>query len=88
MLQHNFVQRFGLFCVLPAFLLPGGCQTTATAWTKKISLHKTTLPTECSGWEKMLIKSRTRYDLARYDPQLLMNIDAHNLRGRNLGCWK
>jgi len=87
MLHRNFVQRFGLFCLPPVLLLLSGCQT-ATGWAEKINLHKTTLPTECKGWEKMTLKNRSRYDLARYDPQLLMNIDAHNLRGRNLGCWK
>lgn len=45
------------------------------------------MPSSCKGWEKIEIKNRTRYYLAQQDQRLLINIDAHNLRGRNLGCW-
>lgn len=69
-------------------LFLGGCLSRATDWAEKVTLQDVKLPTECGGWEKLELKNRTRYYLMREDQRLLVNIDAHNLRGRNLGCWK
>ncbi|AAL51253.1 MULTISPECIES: hypothetical protein [Brucella] len=63
-----------------------GC--TATAWTEKVSINTAPLPKECAGWEKIDLKQRTTMVLLREDPKLVVNIDAHNLKGRNLGCWQ
>lgn len=64
-----------------------GCTTKAVDLTKKITTQHVQMPTSCDGWEKIELKNRTRYYLAKHDQRLLINIDAHNLRGRNLGCW-
>jgi|GEM_PF-457456 len=74
--------------ILPGMLLPGGCTGRITMWAKKVTLQDIEMPTQCAGWEKLELKKRTRYYLVREDQRLLVNIDAHNLRGRNLGCWK
>ncbi len=63
-----------------------GC--TATAWTEKVKIDTTPMPTECSGWQKIDLKSRTMLTLLRSDPRLVTDIDAHNLKGRDLGCWQ
>lgn len=73
-------------CVLSFGVLATGCQ--ATAWTEKISIEQKNLPQECAGWEEIDIRTRTTYVLMREDPKLAMAIDAHNLKGRNLGCWQ
>ncbi|WP_297322430.1 hypothetical protein [uncultured Bartonella sp.] len=72
---------------LPCILLVSGCATQATAWTEKITTQKVELPTECVGWQKINVKNRTRYFMMKEDQRALVDIDAHNLRGRNLGCW-
>jgi len=46
------------------------------------------MPTECAGWQKIDLKQRTTLVLLREDPRLVVDIDAHNLKGRNLGCWQ
>lgn len=74
--------------VLSGMFFLGGCVSYATAWAEKVTLQDVKMPTECSGWEKLEVRSRSRYYLMREDQRLLVNIDAHNLRGRNLGCWK
>jgi ABC-type uncharacterized transport system auxiliary subunit len=63
-----------------------GC--TATAWTEKVKIDSTPMPTECAGWQKIDLKQRTTMVLLRQDPKLVVDIDSHNLRGRNLGCWQ
>lgn len=72
---------------LPCFLVLTGCATEATAWTEKITTQKVELPTECVGWQKIDVKTRTRYFMMKEDQRALVDIDAHNLRGKNLGCW-
>lgn len=66
----------------------GGCLSRAPSWVEKVMLQDVKMPTQYSGWEKLDMKSRTRYVLVRDDQRLFVNIDAHNLRGRNLGFWK
>jgi len=63
-----------------------GC--TATAWTEKVKIDSTPMPTECAGWQKIELKQRTTMVLLRQDPKLVVDIDSHNLKGRNLGCWQ
>ncbi|YBV96088.1 hypothetical protein M1D80_21240 [Phyllobacteriaceae bacterium JZ32] len=71
---------------LPLLIGLSGC--TATAWSEKFSVETVELPKECAGWQKIDVKQRTTLALMRLDPRLLVDIDAHNLRGRNLGCWE
>jgi len=71
---------------LPLLISLSGC--TATAWSEKFAVETVELPKECAGWQKIDIKQRTTLALMRIDPHLLVDIDSHNLRGRNLGCWK
>lgn len=73
--------------VLPCMLVMAGCAAQATAWTEKITTQKVELPTECTGWEKIDVKARTRYYMMKEDQRALVDIDSHNLRGKNLGCW-
>jgi hypothetical protein len=46
------------------------------------------MPTECAGWQRIDLKQRTTMVLLREDARLVTDIDAHNLKGRNLGCWE
>jgi len=80
--------RLCAVAVLPVILFLGGCVSNPAAWTRKVTHQDVKMPTQCTGWEKQDIKGSTRYYLMRKDPRLLVDIDAHNLRGRNLGCWK
>lgn len=73
--------------LLPLMMTIAGCAAQATAWTEKITTQKVELPTECAGWEKIEIKTRSRYYMMKEDQRALVDIDAHNLRGKNLGCW-
>ena len=82
---NRFISAKTLF--LPCFLMLTGCATQATAWTEKITTQKVELPTECAGWQKINVKTRTRYYMMKDDQRALVDIDAHNLRGKNLGCW-
>ena len=61
---------------------------TATAWTEKVKIDSTPMPTECAGWQKIDLKQRATLVLLREDPRLVVDIDSHNLKGRNLGCWQ
>lgn len=65
-----------------------GCSSTATAWTEKARIESVELPVECAGWQKITIKQRTYINLMREDPRLIVEIDSHNLKGKNLGCWQ
>lgn len=76
-----------LLC-LPLLAVMAGCTSTATAWTEKVTIEKVELPKECAGWEKINLKQRAYYSLMRQDPGLIMEIDSHNLKGKNLGCWE
>jgi len=72
--------------VVPIVAALSGC--TATAWTEKVKIDSTPMPTECAGWQKIDLKQRTTLALLREDPRLVVEIDSHNLKGRNLGCWQ
>ncbi|WP_246431262.1 hypothetical protein [Paenochrobactrum gallinarii] len=63
-----------------------GC--SVNTYAEKITLDKTIMPTECAGWEKIDLKKRTSLFLMREDPRLIVEIDSHNLKGQNLGCWQ
>lgn len=64
-----------------------GC--TATAWSETVRIDsKPPMPTECAGWQRIDLKQRTTMILLREDARLVTDIDAHNLKGRNLGCWE
>ncbi|MGU3573961.1 hypothetical protein ACLBWZ_00375 [Brucellaceae bacterium C25G] len=63
-----------------------GC--SVNTYAEKITLDKTVMPSECTGWEKIEIRQRTSLFLMREDPRLMVEIDSHNLKGRNLGCWQ
>ncbi len=82
--EEGFVWRAAKIVPLVAAL--SGC--TATAWTEKVRIDSTPMPTECGGWQKINLKQRTTLVLLREDPRLVVDIDAHNLKGRNLGCWE
>lgn len=76
-----------LLC-LPLIALLAGCTGTATAWTEKVTIEQVELPKECAGWQKINLKQRAYYSLMRQDPALIMEINSHNLKGKNLGCWQ
>ncbi|WP_273726380.1 hypothetical protein [Brucella gallinifaecis] len=64
-----------------------GC--TATAWSETVRIDsKPPMPTECVGWQRIDLKQRTTMVLLREDARLVTDIDSHNLKGRNLGCWE
>ncbi|PWL19658.1 hypothetical protein DKP76_03720 [Falsochrobactrum shanghaiense] len=64
-----------------------GC--AAGAWSETVRIDsKPPMPTECAGWQKIDLKQRTAMFLLREDARLAVDIDAHNLKGRNLGCWE
>ncbi|WP_245419793.1 hypothetical protein [Phyllobacterium salinisoli] len=73
--------------ILTLPLLVGLSACTATAWSEKFAVETVILPKECAGWQKIDLKQRTILALMRSDPRLVVDIDSHNLRGRNLGCW-
>lgn len=77
---------WGVAMAVPLVSALSGC--TATAWTEKVKIDTTPLPTECAGWQKIDLKQRTTMVLLRQDPKLIVEIDSHNLKGRNLGCWQ
>ncbi len=87
MIKSRMVLNFRLLS-LPLLALMTGCTGTATAWTEKVTIEKVELPKECAGWQKINIKQRAYYALMRQDPALIMEIDSHNLKGKNLGCWE
>ncbi|PYE88917.1 hypothetical protein [Phyllobacterium leguminum] len=86
-MSAGHAKHLGL-AALPLLLGLAGCTGTATAWTEKFTVEKVELPRECAGWQKIDLKQRTTLALMRLDPRLVVDIDSHNLRGRNLGCWK
>ncbi|HWD14910.1 hypothetical protein P8H26_06690 [Pseudochrobactrum sp. sp1633] len=87
MFERRHVFNARLLC-LPLVALLAGCTGTATAWTEKVTIEKVELPKECAGWQKINFKQRAYYALMREDPALIMEIDSHNLKGKNLGCWE
>lgn len=72
----------------PMMAVLAGCTGTATAWTEKVTIEQVELPKECAGWQKINLKQRAYFTLMREDPGLIMEIDSHNLKGKNLGCWQ
>lgn len=74
--------------IMPGMLFLAGCTNRAAEWAEKVTVQRVQMPTECTGWEKLELKNRTRYYLMQNDPRLAVNIDSHNLRGRQLGCWE
>lgn len=85
--ERRQVLNFRLMC-LPLLAVMAGCSGTATAWTEKMTIEKVELPKECAGWQKINFKQRAYYALMREDPALIVDIDSHNLKGKNLGCWE
>lgn len=88
---NTFVRRQTLHSklfLLPVFGLLTACTSSATAWTEKVTIEQVELPKECVGWQKINLKQRGYYALLREDPALIMEIDSHNLKGKNLGCWQ
>lgn len=72
---------------VPLVAVLSGC--TATAWSETVKLDTAPpMPKECAGWQKIDLKQRTTLVLLREDPRLVVDIDSHNLKGRNLGCWQ
>ncbi|MCV9906025.1 MULTISPECIES: hypothetical protein [Ochrobactrum] len=64
-----------------------GC--TATAWSETVRIDSAPpMPKECAGWQRIDLKQRTTMVLLREDARLVTDIDSHNLKGRNLGCWE
>ncbi|MEJ5080116.1 MULTISPECIES: hypothetical protein [Brucella/Ochrobactrum group] len=64
-----------------------GC--TATTWSETVRIDsRPPMPTECAGWQRIDLKQRTTMILLREDARLVTDIDSHNLKGRNLGCWE
>jgi hypothetical protein len=87
MMKHRRSFNYKLLS-LPVLAILAGCSTTATAWTEKVTIEKVELPKECAGWQKINLKQRTYFGLMRQDPGLILDIDSHNLKGKNLGCWE
>ena len=85
--ERRLAFNFKLFC-MPLAAVLAGCTGTATAWTEKVTIEQVELPKECAGWQKINMKQRAYYMLMRDDPALIMEIDSHNLKGKNLGCWQ
>lgn len=79
---------FLVFAGLSAVGVLSGCSSTAEEWTEKARIESVELPAECAGWQKITIKQRTYIHLMREDPRLIVEIDSHNLKGKNLGCWQ
>jgi len=65
----------------------GGGMDNVSGWASKVAHPESRQPKDCAGWQKIELKGHTRYLLLQKDQKLVVNIDAHNLRGRNLGCW-
>ncbi|MFI3905215.1 hypothetical protein [Ochrobactrum sp. S1502_03] len=64
-----------------------GC--AASAWSETVRIDsRPAMPTECAGWQRIDLKQRTAMVLLREDARLATDIDAHNLKGRHLGCWE
>jgi len=76
--------RTGLICLV----LVSACSIRHSSLAEKITSQRIEIPQHCVGWEKIELKNSARYTLLQHDQRLVINIDAHNLRGRNLGCWQ
>lgn len=89
-LLHNSRQKNYILASVSLIGLPFayGCTAKATAWSEKITLTPSNMPTECAGWQKLEMKNSTRYYLLEKDQRLLVDLDAHNLRGKQIGCWQ
>lgn len=87
---QSLTQNRRALAALPIIGLPFlcGCTAKATAWSEKIAFSQPSMPTQCAGWQKLEIKNSTRYYLLEKDQRLLVDLDAHNLRGRQIGCWQ
>lgn len=93
---RNCRGRSAFFAALPFLLLPviSACGSVknmpqnVSDWAGKVARPESRLPKDCAGWQKIELKNHSRYLLMQKDQKLLLNIDAHNLRGRNLGCWR
>lgn len=90
--KMQFSGHIAPFCKImlafPLLAAASGCTTAATAWTEKVTVEQVELPTECAGWQKINLKQRAYFTLMREDPRLIVEIDSHNLKGKNLGCWQ
>jgi len=93
--KQNFSSKNG-FCgkILPFLMsllflaLLSGCKTQPASLSERLVTKRVEMPENCAGWEKIALKNSSRYYLLQHDQRLVVNIDAHNLRGRNLGCWQ
>ncbi|UXM95120.1 hypothetical protein N5853_00185 [Bartonella sp. HY329] len=88
--HQNRTKNRSVLALLPIIGLPFlcGCTAKATAWSEKIAFSQPSMPTQCGGWQKLEIKNSTRYYLLEKDQRLLVDLDAHNLRGKQIGCWQ
>jgi len=80
-LQGRLVGFFGLVLLV-------GCTAKTSSLSEKVLTPRIEMPQQCAGWEKITLKNSSRLALLQHDQRLVVNIDAHNLRGRNLGCWQ
>jgi len=93
MSQEQAVHRRAYGCIFlitgfVSLLLLTGCKARTSAMADRLTSQRVDLPQQCAGWEKINLKNSSRYMLLQHDQRLVVNIDAHNLRGRNLGCWQ
>lgn len=91
-IAHKGTSRAGVLLLAPVLAL-SACASmekipaNVSGWAGRVARPESGLPKSCAGWQKIELKGHSRYLLMQKDQKLLMNIDAHNLRGRDIGCW-
>jgi len=92
----DYAHKKAAFALVPAVLLAAALSACGSVknvphnvsdWAGKVARPESKMPVSCAGWQKIELKNHSRYMLMQKDQKLLLNIDAHNLRGRNQGCW-
>lgn len=69
--------------LIVCLLIPFASGCTQTTW----QLGPPKPAPECASWERIRLKPETSLYLTKNDFPAMIDIDAHNLRGRTLNCW-